>query len=161
MSGAVHAAALHPPPSLFDVWAAEPTLDDVLAGVWEGLAAHGTVDCPVCARRDGAGIRRARHGRRTAHAAAVCGAPLRWLPEPAWPDRAPHSLEAPELAGVRRSHAGLCGQAGRRGRYAYPCRLSSRGGAMPSRKVRTSQGKVVGNPDPGKPAGKCHRNYTA
>ena len=32
---------------------------------------------------------------------------------------------------------------------------------VPSRKVRTSQGKVVGNADPGKPAGKCHRNDTA
>ena len=31
----------------------------------------------------------------------------------------------------------------------------------PSRKVRTSQGEVVGNADPGKPAGKCHRNNTA
>ena len=29
---------------------------------------------------------------------------------------------------------------------------------MPSRKVRTSKGRVVGNADPGKPAGKCHRN---
>jgi hypothetical protein len=32
---------------------------------------------------------------------------------------------------------------------------------IPSRKVRTSQGEVVGNADPGKPAGKCHRNNTA
>jgi hypothetical protein len=31
----------------------------------------------------------------------------------------------------------------------------------PSRKVRTSQGEVVGNADPGKPAGKCHRKHTA
>src|SRR4051794_6847727 len=31
----------------------------------------------------------------------------------------------------------------------------------PSRKVRTPQGRVVGKPDPGKPAGKCHRNDTA
>ena len=33
--------------------------------------------------------------------------------------------------------------------------------SIPSRKVRTSQGKVVGNADPGKPAGKCHRKDTA
>ena len=33
--------------------------------------------------------------------------------------------------------------------------------ACPSRKVRTSQGRVVGSADPGKPAGKCHRNDTA
>ena len=26
----------------------EPTLDAVLAGVWEGLAAHASVECPVC-----------------------------------------------------------------------------------------------------------------
>ena len=31
----------------------------------------------------------------------------------------------------------------------------------PSRKVRTPQGTVVGNADPGKPAGKCHRKDTA
>src|SRR4051795_3671610 len=31
----------------------------------------------------------------------------------------------------------------------------------PSRKVRTPQGRVVGNADPGKPAGKCHRKHTA
>ena len=48
-----------------------------------------------------------------------------------------------------------------RRRYAGWRRLSSRGGVEPSRKVRTSQGEVVGNADPGKPAGKCHRNDTA
>jgi len=26
----------------------EPTLDELLIGVWEGLAAHQTVKCPVC-----------------------------------------------------------------------------------------------------------------
>jgi hypothetical protein len=38
---------------------------------------------------------------------------------------------------------------------------SSRGGwreNRSSRKVRTPQGGVVGKPDPGKPAGQCHRN---
>jgi len=30
-------------------------------------------------------------------------------------------------------------------------------GGSPSRKVRTSQGRVVADNDPGKPAGKCHR----
>jgi hypothetical protein len=29
----------------------EPTLDAVLAGVWEGLAAHKSVACPVCDAR--------------------------------------------------------------------------------------------------------------
>jgi hypothetical protein len=35
-------------PSLFDGLGGEPTLDDVLAGAWEGLAAHSVVACPVC-----------------------------------------------------------------------------------------------------------------
>ena len=40
-------------------------------------------------------------------------------------------------------------------------RPSSSRRCRPSRKVRTSQGRVVGNADPGKPAGKCHRKHTA
>ncbi|HWE33805.1 MAG TPA: hypothetical protein VG410_09990 [Solirubrobacteraceae bacterium] len=35
-------------PTLFELMGGEPTLDDVLVGAWEGLAAHRTVDCPVC-----------------------------------------------------------------------------------------------------------------
>jgi hypothetical protein len=35
-------------PSLFDGVGGEPTLDEVLAGVWEGLAAHRIVSCPAC-----------------------------------------------------------------------------------------------------------------
>ena len=35
-------------PRLFDAVGGEPTLDDLLAGVWEGLTAHETVECPVC-----------------------------------------------------------------------------------------------------------------
>jgi hypothetical protein len=34
--------------SLFDAVGGESTLDDVLAGVWEGLTAHRVVTCPVC-----------------------------------------------------------------------------------------------------------------
>jgi hypothetical protein len=26
----------------------EPTLDELIAGVWEGLIAHQAVECPVC-----------------------------------------------------------------------------------------------------------------
>jgi hypothetical protein len=37
-----------PVPSLFDGLGGEPTLDDVLAGAWEGLTAHAVVQCPVC-----------------------------------------------------------------------------------------------------------------
>ena len=36
-----------------------------------------------------------------------------------------------------------------------------RGENRSSRKVRTPKGRVVGNADPGKPAGKCHRKNTA
>ena len=35
-------------PSLFDAVGGEPTLDELIAGVWEGLVAHGVVECPVC-----------------------------------------------------------------------------------------------------------------
>ncbi len=35
-------------PSLFDGLGGEPTLDELIAGVWEGLAAHAIVPCPVC-----------------------------------------------------------------------------------------------------------------
>jgi hypothetical protein len=35
-------------PSLFDGVGGEPTLDELLVGVWEGLAAHRIVSCPVC-----------------------------------------------------------------------------------------------------------------
>jgi hypothetical protein len=37
-----------PEPSLFDELGGEPTLDELLAGVWEGLAAHRAQACPVC-----------------------------------------------------------------------------------------------------------------
>ena len=35
-------------PSLLDELGGEPTLDELLTGVWEGLAAHRAVACPVC-----------------------------------------------------------------------------------------------------------------
>jgi hypothetical protein len=34
--------------SLFDAVGGEPTLDDLVAGVWEGLTAHAVVECPLC-----------------------------------------------------------------------------------------------------------------
>jgi hypothetical protein len=37
--------------SLFDSAGGEPTLDDVLAGVWEGLTARAAAACPVCGGR--------------------------------------------------------------------------------------------------------------
>jgi hypothetical protein len=33
---------------LFDDLGGEPTLDELIAGVWEGLAAHRPARCPVC-----------------------------------------------------------------------------------------------------------------
>jgi hypothetical protein len=40
--------ALAAAPTLFDDLGGEPTLDDVLAGVWDGLTAHKPVACLVC-----------------------------------------------------------------------------------------------------------------
>jgi hypothetical protein len=40
--------ALAVAPTLFDHLGGEPTLDDVLVDVWEGLTAHRVVSCPVC-----------------------------------------------------------------------------------------------------------------
>jgi hypothetical protein len=40
--------ALAVAPTLFDDLGGEPTLDDVLVDVWEGLTAHRVVCCPVC-----------------------------------------------------------------------------------------------------------------
>lgn len=37
--------------SLFEGAGGEPTLDDVLAGVWEGLAARANASCPICGER--------------------------------------------------------------------------------------------------------------
>jgi hypothetical protein len=37
-----------PAPSLFDDVGGVPTLDEVLSGAWEGLAAHQHAACPVC-----------------------------------------------------------------------------------------------------------------
>jgi hypothetical protein len=33
---------------LLDDLGGEPTLDELIAGVWEGLAAHRSVACPLC-----------------------------------------------------------------------------------------------------------------
>ena len=35
-------------PTLFDALGGEPTLDRLIAGVWEGLTAHAVMACPVC-----------------------------------------------------------------------------------------------------------------
>jgi hypothetical protein len=41
-------SALACAPTLFDQVGGEPTLDDVIVGAWEGLAARLIVPCPVC-----------------------------------------------------------------------------------------------------------------
>jgi hypothetical protein len=40
--------SVEPAMTLFDGTGGELTLDDVLAGAWEGLTAHSVVLCPVC-----------------------------------------------------------------------------------------------------------------
>jgi hypothetical protein len=35
-------------PTLFDGLGGRPTLDELLAGAWEGLSAHAVVACPIC-----------------------------------------------------------------------------------------------------------------
>ena len=35
-------------PALFECEAGQPTLDEVIGGVWEGLTSHRSVSCPVC-----------------------------------------------------------------------------------------------------------------
>jgi hypothetical protein len=42
----VSALAVAPEPR--DCVEGQPTLDDLVVGVWEGLAAHAVVACPVC-----------------------------------------------------------------------------------------------------------------
>ena len=35
-------------PSVSHALGGEPTLDELVSGVWEGLAAHRSVPCPAC-----------------------------------------------------------------------------------------------------------------
>jgi len=69
-------AALAMPPGRVDASAAgdrgggEPTLDDLIVEVWEGLAAHAAVPCPVCA----GGTLRAVYGAHARPVKGICGA---------------------------------------------------------------------------------------
>ena len=47
-SGAVSRPGAESAPTLFDGPGGEPTLDELVSGVWEGLVAHRPVPCPVC-----------------------------------------------------------------------------------------------------------------
>jgi DNA-binding transcriptional LysR family regulator len=55
----------------------------------------------------------------------------------------------------------LPGKACRRRILSLVSRPGGRAGRSPVRKVRAPQGRVVGNADPGRPAGQCHRKQTA
>jgi ribosomal protein S27AE len=54
--------------SLFDDVGGEPTLDALVSGVWEGLAAHQHAACPLCG-----GEMVAAHGAHARSAAGRCG----------------------------------------------------------------------------------------
>ena len=62
-------------PTLLDRVGGEPTLDDLLAGVWEGLAAHLVVECPVC--RGEMDPEYGAHARPIGGRCSCCGATLR------------------------------------------------------------------------------------
>ena len=112
-------------------------------------------------------VRRAReHIRPAPRSAAACRASV------AASSRSSRCCATRRLVPVRVDvdhvvHASVSDDVGRlHGRSRYLCaRYLAAGRAAaevsPSRKVRTSQGRVVGNADPGKPAGKCHRKHTA
>jgi hypothetical protein len=36
---------------LFDEAGGEPTLDELIVGVWEGLTARASASCPICSER--------------------------------------------------------------------------------------------------------------
>jgi hypothetical protein len=46
--GAGESGRPQPASSLFDDLGGEPTLDELLVGVWEGLAVHRSQVCPAC-----------------------------------------------------------------------------------------------------------------
>jgi hypothetical protein len=58
-------------PSLFEDVGGEPTLDDLLVGVWEGLAAHASAQCPVCGGEMGPEY--GAHARPIGGRCASCG----------------------------------------------------------------------------------------
>ncbi len=54
-------------PTLFTDVSGEPTLDELVSGVWEGLAAHRAVSCPLCG-----GEMLAHHGAHARPVVASC-----------------------------------------------------------------------------------------
>jgi hypothetical protein len=60
--------------SLFDDVGGEPTLDELVSGVWEGLVAHQRVPCPVCGGEMAPVY--AAHAQPSAGRCADCGTTL-------------------------------------------------------------------------------------
>jgi hypothetical protein len=60
--------------SLFDDMGGEPTLDQLLTGVWEGLTARGSAACPLCSAPMGAEY--AAHARPVGGRCDSCGSRL-------------------------------------------------------------------------------------
>jgi hypothetical protein len=63
------------PRSLFGTMGGEPTLDELIAGAWEGLAAHEGIECPVCGER--MAPQYAQHARPIGGRCESCGSTLR------------------------------------------------------------------------------------
>jgi ssDNA-binding Zn-finger/Zn-ribbon topoisomerase 1 len=63
-----------PAPALFDGPGGEPTLDELVSGVWEGLAAREQVPCPVCGGQMVAGY--GAHARPIEGRCTDCGTTL-------------------------------------------------------------------------------------
>ncbi len=62
-------------PTLFERLGAEPTLDELIMSVWDGLAAQRVVECPVC---EGEMIPEyGAHARPFAGRCTSCGVTLR------------------------------------------------------------------------------------
>jgi hypothetical protein len=62
-------------PTLFDAVGDEPTLDEVLSGVWEGFIAHRVEECPVCGGEMVPEY--AQHARPIGGCCVDCGSALR------------------------------------------------------------------------------------
>jgi hypothetical protein len=64
-------------PSLFDLDPASGggTLDELVSELWEGLAAHRTMACPICSEEMGPDY--GHHARPVGGTCSRCGATLR------------------------------------------------------------------------------------
>ena len=117
-----------------------PTLDDLVVGVWEGLAAHRTVACLAC----GEASMTPRYGAGPAPVGGRCAAAGRRSPVARRPFRLQRLAAARPLQRATGYAActpdGCGGEKSRRGKSGH------------HRAWWSAQA------DPGKPAGKCHRD---